>query len=62
MQINIDVNIDVTIVYNNLVVLNVKVNLKPPSLTNNRVGMKDLALTRSRRNVQMFSSGSGYRI
>ena len=43
MQINIDVNIDVTIVYNNLVVLNVKVNLKPPSLTNNRVGMKDLA-------------------
>jgi hypothetical protein len=33
MQINIDVNIDVTIVYNNLVVLNVKVNLKPPSLT-----------------------------
>jgi hypothetical protein len=33
VKINIDVNTDVTIVYNNLVVLNVKVNLKPPSLT-----------------------------
>ena len=30
---NIDANIDVTIAYNNLVVLNVKANLKPPSLT-----------------------------
>ncbi len=33
MNANIDVNIDVTIAYNNLVVLNVKANLKPPSLT-----------------------------
>jgi hypothetical protein len=33
MWINIDVDIDVTIVFYNLVVLNVKANLKPPSLT-----------------------------
>jgi hypothetical protein len=33
MLINIVANIDVTIVYNNPVVLKVKAKLKPPSLT-----------------------------
>ena len=63
-----------TIVYNNLVVLNVKTNLKPPSLTfkgsgllnkppsltNNRVGIQDLVKLEAAKMFKCSVSGTGF--